>query len=44
MVVLKKEDITFVLEINGITIEFFILNLSMRTTAKNQIICFTSRS
>jgi hypothetical protein len=31
------------MEIDGITIEFFILNLSMKTTAKKQLIYFTSR-
>jgi hypothetical protein len=32
------------MEIDGITIEFVIPDLSMKTTKKNQIIRFTSRS
>jgi hypothetical protein len=44
MVVLKKKEITRNIEIDGITIESFIPNLSMKSTKKNQIIHFTSRS
>jgi hypothetical protein len=44
MVVLKKKEITKILEINGINIESFIPNLSMKSMKKNQIIHFTSRS
>jgi hypothetical protein len=44
MVVFKKKEITKNMEIDGITIEFFIPNLSMKSTIKNQIIHFTSRS
>jgi len=43
-VVLKKKEITNILEINGINIESFIPNLSMKSMKKNQIIHFTSRS
>ena len=32
------------MEIDGISIEFFKLKFSMKTTNQNQIICFTSRS
>jgi hypothetical protein len=44
MVVLKKKEKRKNMEIDGITIEFFIPNLSLKATTKNQIICFTSRS
>jgi hypothetical protein len=44
MVVFKKKEITKNMEIIGITIEFFIPNLSMKAKTKKQIICFTSRS
>jgi hypothetical protein len=44
MVVYKKKEITKNMEIDGISIEFIIPNLSMKATTKNQIICFTSRS
>jgi hypothetical protein len=44
MVVYKKKEITKNMEIDGISIEFVIPNLSMKATTKNQIICFTSRS
>jgi hypothetical protein len=40
MVVLKKKEKIKNMEIDGITIEFFIPNLSMKATTKNQIICF----
>jgi hypothetical protein len=44
MVVLEKKEITKNMEIGGITIESFIPNLSRKSTKKNQIIHFTSRS
>ena len=44
VVVYKKKEITKNMEIDGITIESFIPNLSMKSTKKNQIIHFTSRS